>query len=1335
MPQSPCWPRDTLQDYLNGSADDQRLEAIEMHLAECVSCEQTLLELERDPDTLVVAVRAQTQELSNGESQANSESGPAQSVISRAVDAVRHLGGPTSAPGGPLEKPGQIGVRQIGAYELLQTLGRGGMGLVMLARHSTLKKQVAIKILPSLIGDRPELVQRFQREIITAGQLNHPSIVHATDAGAEQGTHYLVMEYIDGLDLSRIARLGGPLSIADACEMMRQAALGLSYAHAQGVVHRDVKPSNLMLDTSGRVKILDFGLAQLNLWEEAAVDLTTVGQLMGTLDYMAPEQAERVGPVDYRADLYALGATLFRLLTGRAPLAASPNMTLLEKVRMLGSQSAPLVSTLRDDCPVALVQLIEQLLSRDPATRPASAAHVAEALQPFCIGHNLPALLTRCRERATAEPTVEETPAIRLYTSATPPAKPPRRAWLALAWLAPIAIFAGIVILLETQKGQLIIESDVAGVKVNLLQDGKVYQQLQVQTGAQSTRLFADKYAIEIDGASDGITIDQASVEIRRGSTVVARVKQAAKADRPELDLSGMYQRTGVGDIPSRLAVPSDTNQGIYSVPNVIVAPRPMAGEKPRSLTRTPNIKDLIVFRSKKLDQIPLGIALAFISYQSGLTIQLDYEYVKRNEVNLQQVVSMSIQEPTPVREVLNSLLGQCNLDYYMSGNTVCITSAQAVKTGIAPEKLMITARRSTAEPVLSNKVDASTDAKKDAAEPLYAGQTLSQWLDVLERDLDSKTRLSTLPAIERLSSSADSGTLERINRALVATIVNQVQNVGWTKFGPKLYPENNEGLNSVLDSLVAINSSDAAFELLKDGCLLKDGRVSSETIAVLTGLYKYKLTPQACDWLLTNGRLQDLEAPVAWAVFAFLENSLRYQDASFYQALPKIILDQPQLGVPALLLLEPALSILSRPEAAELEESVAQVALTAFLSDQSSPQMVAMSAHWLARTTSALEPHRQELVAKLHDRLKQLAADDDRLLAAVPIVETHLDNGMKVAAQPPMPPPRNQGGFREQATFNSLTSAFSLSTKDSSNERMGFAYTYSRSEMTSMLVLAVRLNAIKELDDALAQVAGRVFEKALPFVGGNRWGEMGNVEMTGWPFDEQQLRRLPKPFDQFSPDAWRAAKLASTLRGLPIVQMSLFNTKLQALMLGYDADLLIAENDKDGDKLLSKAEASNYHSWHADVDKDELITKEELIIFNLNKLRREYVRQRFGDLNFELDDRLKRANAVPAISEAQFAEIDADGNAELSLSELVNYGVQHPNAPSVARPTTSGPSTPTEDANRAWAERTISKYDRNKDDVLSEDEWQTMLIQPRPGTDGNADGKITVEELSVSRK
>ncbi len=290
-----------------------------------------------------------------------------------------------------------------------------------------------------------------------------------------------------------------------------------------------------MLDTAGRVKILDFGLAQLNLWEDAAVDLTTVGQLMGTLDYMAPEQAERVGPVDYRADLYALGATLFRLLTGRAPLAASPQMTLLEKVRLLGSQTAPLVSTLRDDCPSGLVRLIQQLLSRDPAARPASAAHIAESLLPFCEGHDVVNLLARCRERATSAVSREESllmPTAR--TTPAPPTSPPRNNWIAIAWLSPIAILAGIFITLETQKGQLVIESEVAGVKVNVLRDGKFYEQLQVKTGAESTRLFADKYSIEIDSASDELAIDQSSVEIRSRGTVVARVTRKTVAAAPE---------------------------------------------------------------------------------------------------------------------------------------------------------------------------------------------------------------------------------------------------------------------------------------------------------------------------------------------------------------------------------------------------------------------------------------------------------------------------------------------------------------------------------------------------------------------------------------------------------------------------------------------------------------------------------------------------------------------------------------------------------------------------------------------------------------------------------
>ncbi len=148
-------------------------------------------------------------------------------------------------------------------------------------------------------------------------------------------------------------------------------------------MHRDVKPSNVMLGKSGEVKILDFGLAQVSLWDEASAELTTVGQLMGTLDYMSPEQAERADSVDYRADLYSLGATLFRLLSGRAPLAASPDLSPLAKLRLLGSHEPPRMDTLRPDVPQELVQLMSSLLARDPTQRPASAAHVAESLEGF----------------------------------------------------------------------------------------------------------------------------------------------------------------------------------------------------------------------------------------------------------------------------------------------------------------------------------------------------------------------------------------------------------------------------------------------------------------------------------------------------------------------------------------------------------------------------------------------------------------------------------------------------------------------------------------------------------------------------------------------------------------------------------------------------------------------------------------------------------------------------------------------------------------------------------------------------------------------------------------
>lgn len=555
MTTTTCLPRETLQRYLSGAIAEDETGDIEAHLSVCPACEQTVWQLEADPDTVLESMR----ELAAIDSQEKSAPADSPSVIQRAIAAARLLPSPPTPLPAPLGKPVQIG-----AYELLQSLGRGGMGQVFLARHTSLDKQVAVKMLfprPSHAGlDAENLISRFQREMRAAGRLNHPTIVSATDAGQENGTHYLVMEYIDGLDLSRLAKATGPLEIADACELTRTVAQGLSHAHAEGIVHRDVKPSNLMLDRQGRVKILDFGLAQWNLLNESANELTTVGQLMGTLDYMAPEQAERNDGVDYRADLYALGATLFRLLTGRPPLAASPHMTLLEKVRLLGSQSAPSLSSLRSDAPAALVKLVASLLNRQITERPASAAHVAEALEPFCTGHDLVSLFARAEtiinqevtslpenltsDRSSHAPVAEQ-------IAQLPPSPPSRRLpWLWAAAAVPLMILAGVVISLETQKGQLVIQSDVADIHVKLRRDNQTVKELTVQPGATTTRLYADQYEIVIDAPSDQVSLDKETFVVRSGQTIVANIKQLPSSQPP-------LQNSNVESTPPGLKAPA----------------------------------------------------------------------------------------------------------------------------------------------------------------------------------------------------------------------------------------------------------------------------------------------------------------------------------------------------------------------------------------------------------------------------------------------------------------------------------------------------------------------------------------------------------------------------------------------------------------------------------------------------------------------------------------------------------------------------------------------------------------------------------------------------------
>ena len=196
------------------------------------------------------------------------------------------------------------------------------MGTVYKALHTKLDRAVALKVLARGRVEDGRAIARFEREMKAIGRLDHPQIVRADDAREIDGHPVLIMEYVEGLDLARLVNRVGRLRVAAACELARQAAVGLQYVHEHGLVHRDIKPSNLMLTPRGEVKILDLGLARLHRQRGGSDEMTGTGLTMGTADYMAPEQASDSHSVDIRADIYSLGCTLFKLLSGRRPSRA-----------------------------------------------------------------------------------------------------------------------------------------------------------------------------------------------------------------------------------------------------------------------------------------------------------------------------------------------------------------------------------------------------------------------------------------------------------------------------------------------------------------------------------------------------------------------------------------------------------------------------------------------------------------------------------------------------------------------------------------------------------------------------------------------------------------------------------------------------------------------------------------------------------------------------------------------------------------------------------------------------------------------------------------------------
>ncbi len=270
---------------------------------------------------------------------------------------------------------------RLGNYDLLDHLGAGAMGTVFKARHRRMKRVVALKVLAASLSKNEDFVRRFQREVETVARLGHPNIVMAYDADEAEIGHFLVMEYVSGRDLAASVERDGPFSLAKAIDSIIQVARGLGYAHSQEIIHRDIKPHNLLRDEQGNVKVIDLGLARLAHGHQGAApgaDMTMTGTMMGTASYMPPEQAVDASKIDHRADIYSLGCTLYFLLTGKPPYIAPTIMSILLKHR---DEEIPKLSAVRPDSPAQLDDLIIRMLAKRPENRIQQMAEVTSELE------------------------------------------------------------------------------------------------------------------------------------------------------------------------------------------------------------------------------------------------------------------------------------------------------------------------------------------------------------------------------------------------------------------------------------------------------------------------------------------------------------------------------------------------------------------------------------------------------------------------------------------------------------------------------------------------------------------------------------------------------------------------------------------------------------------------------------------------------------------------------------------------------------------------------------------------------------------------------------------
>jgi len=436
----------------------------------------------------------------------------------------------------------------LGNYLLMEKIGAGGMGQVFKARHRRMDRLVAVKLLPPAMTRDKAAIARFEREVKAAARLRHPNIVAADDADQANGVHFLVMELVEGSDLSALVKKNGPFGVDQAVNYITQAARGLEAAHAEGIVHRDIKPANLLLDRKETVKILDMGLARIEGSVDAPTqaELTSTGIMMGTVDYMAPEQALSTKTADARADIYSLGCSLFYLLSGKATYDGD---TLMAKLLNHREQPIPSLRATRPEVPELLDSVFARMVAKKVEDRYQTMTSVIvdlercrnfneqtvaiqnpssqEASSGSATNPGFSNFLTEMSQSATEAVVAKPAPKPKASSSNN------RLKLIAAGVLGGLILLFGIIISLKTRDGKLIVEVNEPGAVVQVLdEEGQVQITRRNEQGAITISLVPGKHQLKVEKDGFKVITKDFEIETNGTKTITARLIPLKKTEK-----------------------------------------------------------------------------------------------------------------------------------------------------------------------------------------------------------------------------------------------------------------------------------------------------------------------------------------------------------------------------------------------------------------------------------------------------------------------------------------------------------------------------------------------------------------------------------------------------------------------------------------------------------------------------------------------------------------------------------------------------------------------------------------------------------------------------------